>query len=165
MAKKVTKKKTKAKLPTNKGQDPIDGFTVREKAFALNYLECGNAYQAAIDAGYSMGISGYENLRKPKFAYLLQAYYDKVGLTDEKITKRLREGIDAEKVVATEIDNEGNSKLIKEADMYVRHRYIETALKLKGRFEPHIEAGQVAVTNQILIQNIIQKAKEVEIDA
>lgn len=43
-------------------------LTPKQKAFCDYYIECGNATQAAIKAGYSKKTAtetGYENLRKP----------------------------------------------------------------------------------------------------
>lgn len=45
-----------------------DGLTPKQKAFADEYLKCGNATEAAINAGYSKRTAkemGYENLTKP----------------------------------------------------------------------------------------------------
>lgn len=46
-------------------------LTVKQKAFADEYIKCGNATKAAKKAGYSektAEVIGYENLRKPEIA-------------------------------------------------------------------------------------------------
>lgn len=55
-------------------------MTVKQKRFADYYIECGNATEAAIRAGYSKktaGVIGSENLKKPYIS--------------EHINKRLKE--------------------------------------------------------------------------
>ena len=53
-----------------------DGLTPKQKAFADYYIECGNATEAAIKAGYSKRTAkeiGYENLTKPHvYAYIAE---------------------------------------------------------------------------------------------
>lgn len=52
-------------------------LTEKQKRFADYYIECGNATEAAIKAGYSKNtakVIGYENLTKP----YLKAYIDNV---------------------------------------------------------------------------------------
>ena len=53
-----------------------DGLTPKQKAFADEYLKCGNATEAAINAGYSKKTAkeiGYENLTKPHvYAYIAE---------------------------------------------------------------------------------------------
>lgn len=52
-------------------------LTEKQKRFADYYIECGNATEAAIKAGYSKNTAkaiGYENLTKP----YLKAYIDNV---------------------------------------------------------------------------------------
>lgn len=53
-----------------------DELTPKQKAFADEYLKCGNAAEAAINAGYSKRTAkeiGYENLTKPHIsAYIAE---------------------------------------------------------------------------------------------
>lgn len=51
-------------------------LTVKQKAFADNYIESGNAKQSAIDAGYSVKTAksiGQENLTKPDLQSYIKA--------------------------------------------------------------------------------------------
>lgn len=54
----------------------MDKLTPKQKAFADEYLKCGNAAEAAINAGYSRKTAkeiGYENLTKPHIsAYIAE---------------------------------------------------------------------------------------------
>lgn len=71
------------------------------------------------------------------------------GITDELLTNKLKEGLDATKVISAVIlKKDGKAEDAKEAnestmdfvdvpDFGVRHKYLETGLKLKGHLSNH----------------------------
>jgi len=75
---------------------------------------------------------------------------DKRGLTEELISKKINEGLNAEKVVGylnqykktedgkiekIEPDQVVSNEFVEVPDHYVQHKYLETLIKLKKKFE------------------------------
>lgn len=66
----------------------MNRLTVRQKAFADYYIECGNASEAARRAGYSQKTafrSGQENMQKPAISQYIRERMDKIQ--DKRIAK------------------------------------------------------------------------------
>lgn len=130
-----------------------------------------NAYRAAIKAGYShaTAIGAYRNIEKRiNFDDLLL----RAGLDNETILKVLSDGLVATKVVSAIIkdneivDNEvfegkaikesdkKNVELVEVPDFNVRHRYLETLLKLRGELkeivEKHVKEKVVIIREKII---------------
>jgi len=62
----------------------MDGLTPKQKAFADNYIKCGNATEAAKEAGYNPKSArqiGAENLTKP---YILDYIKQRTTPTEQK---------------------------------------------------------------------------------
>lgn len=96
-----------------------------------------NAYQSAVKAGYShnTAINAYKNIEKRlKFDDLLVKH----GLDNQTVVKVLGDGLNATRsLVATELVSGDESehrvsKVIEVPDHAVRHRFLETFLKLRG---------------------------------
>lgn len=125
--------------------DPKD-WTIKQRKWVSAYLETGSATEAALSVYDCNGdrevaaTIGWENLRKLDFAELMEAG----GITDKRLKEKLDEGLDANKPIGALVlikntkdgkeevlkDNEG---MIEVPDMPTRHKYLETALKLKRR--------------------------------
>lgn len=104
--------KTRPKTPFNK-------MTLKQRKWLKLYLECGNAKKAAMevynckeDSAHNIG---YENLQKLDYTQFLE----EGGITEALLKQKLQEGLDA--------------KDKKQIDYSTRHKYLETALKLKRR--------------------------------
>jgi hypothetical protein len=103
-------------------------LTFKQRKWIREYLECGNATEAAArvydckDRNSAKQI-GYENLAKLDYSDLME----EAGITDKMLNDRLREGLNAgeEKTIGDEV--------IVITDYRSRHKYLETALKLKKR--------------------------------
>jgi Terminase small subunit len=118
-------------------------LTLKQRKWLNAYLKTGNATQAAKDAGYDCvddnGFAqiGWENLRKLDYTEFLEA----AGITDNLLQQKIMEGLKANKQIGAQIliDADGNvvSKenegMIEVPDNGVRHKYLETALRLKQR--------------------------------
>lgn len=120
-------------------------LTPKQKKFVDNYVNSGNASEAAREAGYSpktAAHTGYENLQKPQIQAEIRARMDEAGITEPELLKTLKEGLGATQVKV--FNNLGN---IIESDPYIdhvtRHKYLETALKLRDMFP----SDKVDVTN------------------
>lgn len=101
-----------------------DQLTNEDKKFVKELLETGNKTQSAIKAyGYknenTAGVMALTKLRKTKIQNAIKSIADRVP--DDKLHEVLMEGLDAE----------NNEK----PDYGVRHKYLDTALKLKGAYE------------------------------
>lgn len=115
-----------------------DDLTLKQRKWLTRYLECGNASQAAREVydcqnDESAGQIGYENLRKLDYTDFLE----EAGITDKLLQEKIMEGLDANKTVsAIKTSREAtadSTDFIDVPDFMARHKYLETALKLKKR--------------------------------
>jgi len=123
-----------------------DDLTLKQRKWLKLYLELGNATEAARQS-YDCGSDetarqiGWENMTKLDY----QDFLEEAGITDDLLQKKIMEGLDANKPIGALVliknskdgkseqilkDNEG---MIEVADHAIRHKYLETALKLKQR--------------------------------
>lgn len=119
-------------------------LTIKQRKWLKLYLELGNATEAAMqvydckdrDSAKAMG---GENLSKLNFADLME----EGGITDIKLSGVLHEGLEANRVIsAMNTDRQANgatADFIDVPDHAVRHKYLETALKLKRRLKDRID--------------------------
>jgi hypothetical protein len=120
-------------LAKTKEQD----LTLKQRKWIKEYLACGNAKKAALKVydctAQSAGQIGYENLNKLDYTEFLEA----AGITDNLLQKKIMEGLDANKTVsAVKTSREAgvdSTDFIDVPDFLARHKYLETALKLKKR--------------------------------
>lgn len=99
----------------------------------------GNITQAVIDAGFKhknrdvASTIGWQQLKKlrPHIADVMEMR----GIDDTRLSKVLDDGLQATKIEMVK-DAEGNQKFGMVTDHYIRHKYMETALKVKGGFAP-----------------------------
>lgn len=98
-------------------------------------------YQAAVQAGYShsTAINAKKNIEKHGVRKLMEEIMEDRGLSDIKLVEILKEGLQE----STKTCNAGGN-FITIPDYAVRHRYLETALKLKGKLTNN---QSLAVTN------------------
>lgn len=102
--------------------------TIKMRKWMQEYIKCGNAAEAArkvyncseANAKYI----GYDNVKKMDYNSFLEV----AGLTDALIVKKIIEGTNATKIHSshTEPDKEV-------ADYATRHKYIDTAARLRRR--------------------------------
>lgn len=107
-------------------------LTKKEMGFVKDYLETGNGTQAALknydtESENTAAAIASENLRKPKIQKLIEE-----KLPDDVLFEIHREGLYASKPFF----NEDGEKIAEEADYSVRHKYLDTAYKLKGAYAP-----------------------------
>lgn len=88
----------------------------------------GNASQAMLKAGYSAALAS--NPQKLTRSETFQALMDKVGVTDDRLAEVLNDGLRASKTV---IIGSGEDAFADQVDDHaVRHKFLETGLRLKG---------------------------------
>lgn len=126
-------------------------LTIKQRKWLLEYIKTGNATEAAMlvydckDRDSASNI-GYENMRKLDYV----DFMEEAGITDALLHQKLLEGLSANKQLGARIvvkknspTSQANGELpvangqtddfIEVEDYAVRHKYLETGLKLKGR--------------------------------
>ena len=111
---------------------PINKLTLKQKRFIKYYLESGNASQSALKAGYKNRQSAFMNMSNVVIKDTLYQYMERQGLTEKKLLEVLVRGLEAYKL---------NSKDKKSADHATRHKFLETALKLKELLRDKVEVS------------------------
>lgn len=87
-------------------------------------------------AGYSdnyIRTDGKKLIQKPAIQSTLQIIMENVGITDEFLATKLKEGMESKKTIGIG----ENSEEVK--DMPTRHKYLETGLKLKGHLDKKVD--------------------------
>lgn len=113
-------------------------LTLKQRKWIKVYLETGNASKAAMQIydckdRNSAAQIGFENLRKLNY----EDFLEEAGITDELLQKKIMEGLESTRTVSavkTSKDATAESTdFIDVPDFMARHKYLETALKLKKR--------------------------------
>jgi len=111
-------------------------LTLKQRAWLKHYIATRNATEAARKAGYngtpdSLRAIGAENIAK--LSLPIAALMDQMGLSDALLLQKLEEGLGA--VVTKTATHEGSfSDERQYVDFSTRHSYLDTALKLKGKY-------------------------------
>lgn len=126
--------------------------TIKEKKFVKAYIETGNATEAAMqvydckDRDVAASIGG-ENLVKLEISSIM----DNHGLTNDKLVEVLKNGLEANRVIsAISTDKEApgaTTDFIDVPDHATRHKYLETAFKLKGELGQKQEKPSGVINN------------------
>lgn len=104
-----------------------------KRSIFLNSILRGASMSEALEAsGYKSPVTGKLIMHEyaPKIAELM----DRKGLTDERLLETLEEGLNANKPIVV-----GHSEVIEYADHAVRHRFMETGLKLKDHLNQKVK--------------------------
>ena len=121
----------------------MEELTIKQRKFIKLYLELGNATEAAFrvydcknrDSAKQIG---YENLTKLDYSDLME----EAGITDKLLQQKLLEGLDSNRTISAvkgTSANGGTTDFIDVPDFMVRHKYLETALKLKRRLKERMD--------------------------
>ena len=136
---------------SKKKYDKSFDLTIKQRKWLEVYISSGNATEAAMQAydckdRDSARAMGSENLAKLNISEFLE----ESGLTDKLLVDKLKEGLDSNRTISARIilkKNSSTSQAVGESqattqtddfidvpDMLARHKYLETAYKLKGKF-------------------------------
>lgn len=133
-------------------------MNVRQQAYKKNRISGMNAYRSAIAAGYShnTAIHAYKNIEK---RLNFQDVLIKAGLDDQTITKVMNDGLNANRVVSAVITGKdagaADHDFIEVPDYSVRHKYLETLLKLNGKLNEKIDiSAQLKIVEMRTIEII-----------
>lgn len=129
-------------------------LTLKQRKWLDIYLETGNATEAAMQVydckdRESAAQIGYENMRKLDYTDFMEA----AGVTDKLLQVKLLEGLDSTKQIGARKIVQGartgheikvdattdTDDFIDVPDYAIRHKYLETALKLKKRLTDRID--------------------------
>jgi len=97
-------------------------LTDKQRKLIKYYFEGYTKKEAALKAGYKAsyaGFIGWQTLRRLEARGALEDKFDALGLSDEDLVMKIVEGLEAKRPDGS-------------ADFAARHRYLETALKLRG---------------------------------
>lgn len=136
------------------------GLTLKQRKQLEYYFDSknkvthGNQTASARAAGYAFPeVSACENFHKPKFRAAFEALIDECGLSDVSLIGKIKEGLNATKLQSCNLvfkkDEDGKfiaeqnaNDFVEIEDYNARHKYLETALKLKRRLGINDDAGQ-----------------------
>lgn len=112
----------------------MENLTKKQQTFVKEYIETGNGTQSALKAYDTTSEAvasaiAVENLQKPMIVEVIHSLAERIS--DDKLYQVLTDGLDASNEIT---DNEGNVLYVRPA-FSVRHKYLDTALKLKGLYE------------------------------
>lgn len=121
------------------------GLTKKEKGFVKDYVRTGNGTQSVLKnydtTDYSTaGMIASENLNKPKIQEAIQSLADRIP--EDTLHDVLMQGLGAE----------NNEK----PDYAIRHKYLDTALKIKGAYEPD-ENKKINILIPVLVKFLDNK--------
>lgn len=130
--------------------------TIKQKKAFKKVVKSGNISQAMRESGYALSTSKKtEHLIKSKgWQELVEKY-----LIDEDLLKTHKQGLKATKIHTSHTESD---KTI--PDYLVRHKYLETGYKVKGKLPPIIQEGDSSFIKIEINQRILQIVKKAEED-
>ena len=138
-----------------------DTLTIKQRKWLKLYLENGNATESAMQVydcqdRNSASQIGWENLRKLDY----EDFMEESGITDKLLQEKILEGLDANRTVSAKIITKGadsqTDDFIDVPGYMARHKYLETALKLKKRLVDRKDIttdGKPIETNTIVFKD------------
>mgnify|MGYP001563704136 FL=1 len=129
-------------------------LTLKQRKWIRVYIDTGNATEAAMQVydckdRDSAAIIGFENVRKLNY----EDFLEEAGITDKLLQQKLIEGLDADRIKTSLTEPD---RVV--PDYPTRHKYLETALKLKKRLDT--DKSTTAVQTNIGINYIIKTTND-----
>lgn len=138
----------KKPAPTPK-KKKAGGLNIRERNFVKGLIKGLTPTEAMRQAGYAETTAMHKQSEKlAKVGDVLQAELEKVGLDETYLAHKLKEGCEATKQISCNVIINGHlsaneqdamkpahemtKDFVEVEDFAVRHKYVETSLKLKG---------------------------------
>lgn len=130
-------------------------ISARQKKLAKGIASGKSIAQAGREAGYSHGQSAHQALTRAPIQAYLHDLMDKHGLTDDFLLNELKDGFTSTKIHGSDDD------YIEIPDRGVRHKYLETSLRLKRYLDTNKEDDSVIERNTlVLIGKLVVSEKE-----
>ena len=121
--------------------------SIKQRKWLQYYLKSGDSVKSAKKAYHCSKQTAYtianDNLSKLEYPQFLES----IGITDVKLATKLNEGLNASKVILSHTEPD---RIVE--DMPTRHKYLETALKLKKRL---VERDVIVVSDKTLILDAV----------
>jgi len=137
-----------------------DDLTLKQRKWLKLYLELGNATEAAAQV-YDCGDRdsarqiGWENLTKLDFSDFLE----EAGITDKLLQEKIMEGLDSTRTVSAVNTSKNatasSTDFVDVPDFMARHKYLETALKLKRKLVERTDVTSGGKPIPILTNNAL----------
>lgn len=134
----------------------MDKLTIKQQAFADYFIECGNATEAAIKAGYSKKTAkqiANENLTKP----YLKAYID--TRLKEMESKRIASGEEVLQYLTKVMRGEEKDQFDLDAALQDRTKAAELLGKRYGLFKDKIDATFTDISKSEVSELLEQRRK------
>jgi len=127
-------------------------ISIRARRYIKNKVSGMSDYQSALKAGYApataIKASSKDGVENRSVKKLLTDLMDEKGLTDEHLLDKTQEGLNEANKIHGSDDN-----FVEVPDYGVRHKYLETALRLKGH-------GQQTAPAVAIQQNFMELTDE-----
>lgn len=140
----------KERTKTSKPRRPVQRFTEKQRALLDGIAAGKSVLQAARDAGYSeytARSAPYLFLKQPEVQSPLTEALAKVGVTPEKISQRILDGMDAK----VRVTFEGEVKEVDLADHRVRGEFVDRATTLMGVVPKNIQAPEAPRKQMVVL--------------
>ena len=147
-------------MPRKKGV-----LTLKQKIFAQKYIEKKSPMEAALESfnckdKRSAAVVGLVTLRYPQVQREIERIMEAKDLTDEILMEKLKEGLEAKHVS----DYKGEATQTGIPDLKTRHKYLETAVDIKGLKAPtQIESKSLNIDlelESLPLENILKLIRE-----
>lgn len=131
-------------------------LTVRQRKWLANYLQTGNAAESAGLAGYKgdaqqLAEIGYQNSRKLQME--IGDMMGAMGLDDGALLGCLKSGLSASKAELAQSNGIFQDERIY-PDYSVRAKYLDIALRLKGKYPSGHDSGD-AVAALVVLRSVL----------
>ncbi|MHB8894151.1 MAG: hypothetical protein ACYC99_03105 [Candidatus Geothermincolia bacterium] len=129
---------------------PTAELSLREARVVQGFLHGRTATDAMIAAGYSRSTSisrPYSVLEKSRVKEAMRDAMDRQGLTAARLAKTIEAGLNATRKVVS------GSQIVEEPDYAMRHKFVETAIRLRGE-DPDRETRATIETHEQRIRRL-----------
>lgn len=114
-------------------------LTTKQRLFIKYKAQGMSGAEAARKAGYSpkaASVQASENLAKPNVREAFLAAMEKAGITDDRLTKVMEEGLQASARLSLQVGSDSRGRKVFEIasvpDHHARHKFLKTAVDIKG---------------------------------
>jgi len=132
----------------------------KEKGFVKDWIKTGNGTQSILN-NYNTksenvaGVMAVENLAKPKIQKAIMSIAEQIP--DEDLVKVHKEGLNAGKTIFKNNNSTGEVEEVGyEPDYAVRHKYLDSAYKIKGIYSQD-ENSKINIVVPVLVKFLDKK--------
>ena len=130
-----------------------DELTLRQRKFIKGIVSGNSPTEAMKNAGYSPKGKASDIMGRPAVAQFLQKHMERVGITDELLAQKLRDGLNAK----TTPKSEGGQRY---DDQFVRKQFLDIIFKLRGDYAPERSENITKTINITIDRGFIEALKD-----